>query len=69
MKLHCRPGVRWSVATLSMGLAKAAVAATSNDPAIPSIFNPASTPAHDIYHLSLFVHGHLPCESFWLYSV
>jgi cytochrome c oxidase subunit II len=55
VKLHCQPRVCWSVATLSMGLAKAAVAATSNDPATPSIFNPASTPAHDIYHLSLFV--------------
>ena len=31
------------------------MAATSNDPAVPSIFSPASTPAHDIYHLSLFV--------------
>jgi cytochrome c oxidase subunit II len=55
VKLHCHPRVCWSVATLSMGLSKAAVAATSNDPATPSIFNPASTPAHDIYHLSLFV--------------
>ena len=54
MKQHCRLGVRWSVAAFSMGLAKAAVAGTSN-PATPSIFDPVSTPAHDIYHLSLFV--------------
>ena len=38
-----------------MGLAKVAVAATSNDPAVPSIFSPSSTPADSIYHLSLFV--------------
>jgi cytochrome c oxidase subunit 2 len=38
-----------------MGLAKAAVAAPSNDPAVPSIFSPSSTPADSIFHLSLFV--------------
>ena len=38
-----------------MGLAKAAVAATSNKPAVPNIFSPSSTPADSIYHLSLFV--------------
>ncbi len=55
-KLHCRAGaVRWCVAILSMGLAKAAVGATPGLPDIPSIFSPASTPANSIYHLSLFV--------------
>ena len=58
MKLHCQTGsVRWTVATLSMGLAKAAVAGTGGSPATPSIFSPASTPADSIYHLSLFVLG------------
>jgi cytochrome c oxidase subunit 2 len=33
----------------------AAHAASRIDPAIPSIFSPASTPADSIYHLSLFV--------------
>ncbi|MGB8886460.1 MAG: cytochrome c oxidase subunit II [Candidatus Korobacteraceae bacterium] len=31
------------------------MAGTSNAPGTPSIFNPVSTPAHHIYHLSLFV--------------
>ena len=58
MKLHCQVGlVRWTVATLSMGLAKVAVASTGGAPATPSIFSPASTPADSIYHLSLFVLG------------
>jgi cytochrome c oxidase subunit 2 len=35
--------------------AKMAAAASGNDPAVPSIFSPASTPADSIYHLSLFV--------------
>src|SRR5580698_4632066 len=30
-------------------------ATTSGPSPVPSIFDPASTPAHDIYHLSLFV--------------
>jgi cytochrome c oxidase subunit II len=55
VKLHCLPGVRWTVATLSTAVATAALAGASTDPADPSIFNPVSTPAHDIYHLSLFV--------------
>ncbi len=33
----------------------AAVAELHADPAVPSIFSPASTPADSIYHLSLFV--------------
>ncbi len=58
MKLLCQVGlVRWTVATLSMGLAKVAVASTGGAPATPSIFSPASTPADSIYHLSLFVLG------------
>jgi cytochrome c oxidase subunit II len=56
VKLHCRIGtVRWTIATVLIGLSKAAVAGTGGGPAAPSIFNPASTPAHAIYHLSLFV--------------
>src|SRR5271167_3895504 len=45
---------------LSCGLAasfgQSAMAATS-DPSPTSIFSPVSTPAHEIYHLSLFVLG------------
>jgi cytochrome c oxidase subunit II len=33
----------------------ASVAALSTDPSPTTLFNPVSTPAHDIYHLSLFV--------------
>ncbi len=56
MKLHRRTGsARWALATIPMGLAKAAVAGTGSAPATPSIFSPASTPADSIYHLSLFV--------------
>src|SRR5271154_732440 len=33
----------------------AAFAATAGPSSTPSLLNPASTPAHDIYHLSLFV--------------
>jgi cytochrome c oxidase subunit 2 len=45
-----------SVAALSCGAwAACAHAALRADPAIPSIFSPASTPADSIYHLSLFV--------------
>jgi cytochrome c oxidase subunit II len=40
---------------LSMGVGRLAFAATVKDPAIPSIFSPASTPANSIYQLSLFV--------------
>ncbi len=58
MKLHCQAeSVRWIVAAVSMGLAKAAMAGTNGGPATPSIFSPASTPADSIYHLSLFVLG------------
>ncbi len=38
-----------------LGGARLAAAASGPDPAIPSIFSPASTPADSIYHLSLFV--------------
>jgi cytochrome c oxidase subunit 2 len=38
-----------------MGSARVAHALRLADPAIPSIFSPASTPADSIYHLSLFV--------------
>ena len=40
---------------LVTGVAQASTAATLMDPAVPSIFSPSSTPAHAIYHLSLFV--------------
>ncbi|HEY6387028.1 MAG TPA: cytochrome c oxidase subunit II [Candidatus Acidoferrum sp.] len=51
MKLHCLPGV----ASVFTALATAPLAGASSDPSTPSVFNPHSTPAHDIYHLSLFV--------------
>ena len=44
-----------AIAWLCMGVGKLAVGASRGDPAIPSIFSPASTPADSIYHLSLFV--------------
>jgi cytochrome c oxidase subunit II len=44
-----------AVAWLCLGAGKLAAAASGRDPAIPSIFSPASTPADSIYHLSLFV--------------
>jgi cytochrome c oxidase subunit II len=47
--------VRCAAATLLLGVAKLALANASGDPAIPSIFSPASTPADSIYHLSVFV--------------
>lgn len=37
------------------GVGRVAFAASSRDPAVPSIFSPASTPADSIYQLSLFV--------------
>jgi cytochrome c oxidase subunit 2 len=40
---------------LPVAMARVTFAATSTDPATPSIFAPASTPADSIYHLSLFV--------------
>lgn len=58
MRLHFRvTSVRGylTIASLCTGAAKLAVAAPSGDPAVPSIFSPASTPADSIYHLSLFV--------------
>ena len=42
-------------AWLCLGVGKLAFAAAGRDPAIPSIFSPASTPADSIYQLSLFV--------------
>jgi len=42
-------------AVLVTGSVKASIAASIADPAVPSIFSPASTPAYSIYHLSLFV--------------
>src|SRR5271165_3434503 len=47
--------VRRFVSILLLGVAKAALATAGGDPATPSIFSPASTPADSIYHLSLFV--------------
>ncbi len=56
MKLSFRMGsLRGCVAVLSTGASTAAFAAGGVDPATPSIFSPASTPADSIYHLSLFV--------------
>jgi cytochrome c oxidase subunit 2 len=40
---------------LTVLASQAAVAELHGDPAVPSIFSPASTPADSIYHLSLFV--------------
>jgi len=40
---------------LAVLASNAAVASVQQDPAVPSIFSPASTPADSIYHLSLFV--------------
>lgn len=57
----CRPNdvSRWAVALLfllfSFVFGGSLFAATSGPSPVPSIFDPASTPAHDIYHLSLFV--------------
>jgi heme/copper-type cytochrome/quinol oxidase subunit 2 len=42
-------------AALAVLVSTAAVAKSQPDPAVPSIFSPASTPADSIYHLSLFV--------------
>jgi len=52
-----QPGtiVRCVAGTLFLGVAKLAWANAGGDPAIPSIFTPASTPADAIYHLSVFV--------------
>ncbi len=58
MKLDFRMNIaRGCIATswLCMGVGKLALAASGGDPATPSIFSPASTPADSIYHLSLFV--------------
>ena len=58
MKLDFRTNiVRGCIAAawLCMGVGKLALAASGGDPATPSIFSPASTPADSIYHLSLFV--------------
>lgn len=44
-----------STAWLCTGVGKLAVATSGQDPSVPSIFSPASTPADSIYHLSLFV--------------
>jgi len=57
----CRPSdvFRWAVALLfllfTFVFGGSLFAATSGPSPVPSIFDPASTPAHDIYHLSLFV--------------
>jgi cytochrome c oxidase subunit II len=48
-------GMRRCFATFLLALAKAAVAETRAFPHDTSIFYPASTPAHSIYRLSLFV--------------
>lgn len=42
-------------ALLASAAAKASTTAALSDPSVPSIFSPSSTPAHAIYHLSLFV--------------
>ncbi len=56
MGLHFRTCLARGLVTIPfVGLAKAALAAEGLDPATPSIFSPASTPADSIYHLSLFV--------------
>ncbi len=47
--------VRSALAVSCGAWAKTAHASLGFDPAIPNIFNPASTPADSIYHLSLFV--------------
>jgi cytochrome c oxidase subunit 2 len=46
---------RSAIAAAGGAWANVAVAAAKPDPAIPNIFSPASTPASEIYHLSLFV--------------
>lgn len=58
MRLDFRANtVRGSVATAWLWLSapKLAFAVSGREPAVPSIFSPASTPADSIYHLSLFV--------------
>jgi cytochrome c oxidase subunit II len=45
----------WCVAPLLVTLAHRSVGETPSSPGDTSIFSPASTPAHSIYHLSLFV--------------
>ena len=56
MGLHFRTGLARGLLTiLFVVLAKSTLAAEGRDPATPSIFSPASTPADSIYHLSLFV--------------
>jgi len=47
--------VRGCVAIPFLGAARVAYSTSASDPAVPSIFSPASTPADSIYHLSLFV--------------
>ena len=40
---------------VALGFSGTLFATTAGPSPVPSIFDPASTPAHDIYHLSLFV--------------
>jgi len=47
--------VRLAVLSFVVGLGRVALAFNPADPATPSIFSPASTPADSVYHLSLFV--------------
>ena len=58
--MQSKPGM--AAVVLLAGAAKALAAtlghssrAATNDPAVPSIFSPASTPADSVFHLSLFV--------------
>ncbi len=50
--MRCAVGAAYFFA---MGCLASASASVTGPSQTPSIFNPASTPAHDIYHLSLFV--------------
>jgi cytochrome c oxidase subunit 2 len=47
----------WSTGALKLSAVTASGLIVAHDPAVPSIFSPASTPADSVFHLSLFVLG------------
>ena len=57
MKLNLTAGLAFlsAHAALAVAASRMALVGSHQNPAVPSIFSPASTPATSIYHLSLFV--------------
>lgn len=48
-------GILGKIGSIQIGLAGIVVADPGGAPAGPNMFSPASTPAHSIYHLAIFV--------------